>query len=99
MPFFSTNSLKSFTRRCGVTSAGATAGTISRIAVASELLEFHGFHCEELDCGGFHWDELDADNEEELDCTAEGLEETAEELEEVADELCLATPDAANDGA
>ena len=99
MPFFSTNSLKSFTRRRGVASAGAAAGTISRIAVASELLEIHGFHCEELDCGGFHWDELDADNEEELDCTAEELEETAEELEEVADELCLATPDAANDGA
>ena len=68
MPFFSTNSLKSFMRRRGVASAGAATGTISRIAVASELLEIHGFHCEELDCGGFHWDELDAGTEEELDC-------------------------------
>ena len=76
-------------RRRGVASAGAATGTISRIAVASELLEIHGFH----------WDELDAGTEEELDCTAEELEETAEELEEVADELCLATPDTANDGA
>ena len=79
-------------RRRGVASAGAATGTISRIAVASELLEIHGFHCEELDCGGFHWDELDTG-------TAEELEETAEELDDVAPEFFLATPDAANDGA
>ena len=99
MPFFSTNSLKSFMRRRGVASAGAATGTISRIAVASELLEIHGFHCEELDCGGFHWDELDTGTEEELDCTAEELEEIAEELDDVAPEFFLATPSAANEGA
>ena len=95
MPFFSTTSLKSFTRRRGVASPCIVAGTTSRIAVvALELAGFHGFHCDELDCGGCHCEELEAGT------ALEELEPSGSELDEdCAVAFFLATPAAAKSGA